>query len=279
MTVAMSGLIIDGVEYEVPGVRVVTWLEDPSIRIRPEDGRPRKTTWVHIIAIHATVGDEPQRILGGAGAPGLARRTINAWGARDHVAAAHLVIDADGTVYQLADLVRDVAYHAREINEVSIGIELAQTSKLEIRQVQLDVCVAVDDRITLVLGLARQLQWPYLGEAMPVARLAAGGNQPGREYVGICGHRDQTTARGPGDPGDAVMRAHLVAGYEGWDFERCEDMQRWAGRQRMANSRGANLVIDGIPGPATVAAMKRYMQRPSGLWVLRPGDSAAMTVV
>lgn len=275
----MSGLLIDGVEVAVPGVNVVHFMEDASLRLRPEDGRPRKTHRVHVITLHTGIGDEPQVVLAGAGPPGLARRMIRGWGAEaDHQAGAHLVIDADGTVYQLADLLRTVSFHARSLNEVSIGIELAQTHQLEVWQQTIDTCVLLDDAITLRLGIQRQLQWPYLGEAKPVARLSGGGALPGMEYVGICGHRDQTTARGPGDPGDAVMRAHLLAGYEGWDFERGEDIQRWSVRQRMANSRGAILTIDGIPGAATVAALRKYMQRPSGLWVLRPGDAAAMTL-
>ncbi len=41
-----------------------------------------------------------------------------------HRTSAHFVIDTDGTVYQLVD-VADVAWHASQCNEISVGIEHA----------------------------------------------------------------------------------------------------------------------------------------------------------
>lgn len=39
-----------------------------------------------------------------------------------HRVSAHFVIDRDGTIYQLVDL-RDTAWHASQVNAVSVGIE------------------------------------------------------------------------------------------------------------------------------------------------------------
>jgi hypothetical protein len=256
-------LVLAGMTADVPGVRTISMDQPGGFVLSPGDCRRRQTAWIRSIVIHATVGDEPQVLLPGAGAPGLAARTIEGWDSDPRHAGAHLVVDADGTVYQVADLVRTVTYHAESINEVSIGIELAQTHKLELRQVQLDVLVLVLDRLTALLGIQRQYHAPYLGEAHPVARLAAGGH----DAIGIFGHRDQTVQRGPGDPGDAVFAALAAAGYEAFDFDQGEDRMTWMQRQGELG-----VAADGIPGTKTVAALAAA-GRPRGMWVSRPGDT------
>lgn len=269
-----GGLVIDGKVELVAGLEIFNWHDNPKLRLGDEDGRRRVDRWIRSIVLHTTKGDEPQRVRAYVGPAGLAYRTVAAWGNDSRHAGAHVIIDGDGTIWCLADLVRDVTYHATSLNEVSIGIELAQSSALEIYQSQIDALVTLDDWLTLRFGIARQLQWPYLGEDHPVGRLAAGG----RDCVGIFGHRDQTEDRGPGDPGNAVYLAHLDRSYEGWDFEHGEDLRINALRQRLANQRGAGLKVDGIPGPATVAAIRRlFPDKPAGLWVVRPGDAEAMT--
>lgn len=267
----MSGLVIDGVEHQVPGLDIRNWHDDPEMSIGPIDGRRRKTRQVQSIGLHATVGDEPQIVLPGAGAPGLARRTVRAWhedDLEDRHAGGHLIVDADGTIWCLADLLRDVTFHAEAMNELSVGIEIAQSQRLEIRQVQVSNTVRLCDAVTLLMGIQRAFHSPYLGEDKPVARLAAGG----KDFVGIFCHRDQTTRRGPGDPGNAIVEAIGEADYDAFNVEEREDIVEWSFRQRRLNQRGAKLTIDGIPGPATRAALQALMLKPGGMWVPRPGD-------
>lgn len=267
----MSGLIIDGVECHVPGLDIRSWHDDAEMSIGALDGRRRKTRVVRSIGLHASKGDEPQVVLPGAGAPGLAKRMVQGWHEDDSEgrhAGGHLVVDADGTIWCVADLLRDVTYHAERMNEVSIGIEIAQTSRLEIRQIQVDNTVRLLDAVTLFMGIQRAIHYPYLGEAHPVARLAAGGE----DYVGIWCHRDQTTRRGPGDPGQAIVDAVIHADYDTFDVDKREDLRTWEFRQRQLVRRGAKLDIDGIPGPATRAALQALMLKPGGMWVPRPGD-------
>lgn len=279
----MSGIVIDGVAEHVPGLEVYDWQDDPKIKLSSEDGRARRTKWVRAIMLHTTRGDMPQVVHAHQGPEGLARRTVAAWGNDSRHAGAHLIVDGDGSIWCLADLIRDVTFHATSMNECSIGIEFAQTSRMvdnvqvfELYQSQIDAGVKLLDWLTLRLGIQRGFHGPYLGEDHPVARLAKGGVDC--DCVGIFGHRDQTIDRSEGDPGNAIFDALFEARYERHNFDEYEDQKVWALRQRMANRRGAQLKVDGVPGPATIAALRRYMQRPAGLWVTRPCDAAAMTV-
>ena len=125
------------------------------------------------------------------------------------------------------------------------------------------VTLSLLDRLTALLGIQRQYHSPYLGEAHPVARLAAGG----ADCVGIFGHRDQTTERGRGDPGDAVMAAGAEASYLGLNFDTGADREFWRPIQR-----DLGIEADGIPGPQTVAALVAAGHR-CGMWVPRPRDA------
>lgn len=85
--------------------------------------------------------------------------------------------------------------------------------------------------------------------------------------VGIYGHRECSSARGRGDPGDRIMEMLIDVGYEPLDFDADEDLERWKGRQRNLGC----LSVDGIPGPKTCAALRDIGHR-HGLLVSRPGD-------
>lgn len=264
----MSGFVIGGkVVPGPPGIPVYSWLDDPEMRVHPGDMRVRKNPWVHMGVLHTTVGDEPQVILPGAGPGGHAKRTVRAWRDDPDHAGSHIVVDDDGTVWCVADLLLEATYHATSVNEVSFGVELCQTNRLEIRQVQIDALCQVGvrgilDVVTEVLSIQRQFHAPYRGSSRPVARLASGGE----DCVGIFGHRDQTTRRGAGDPGDAVFARLAECGYEAFDFARSLDRDVWRGRQATAG-----VVADGVPGPHTCAALRHTIGRAT--WVRRPGDA------
>jgi hypothetical protein len=260
-------LLIKGAEVDVDGLTVRSWLDDPGMRLTPGDGRARRDRWIRSIVLHTTQGDEPQVVRSGAGPAGLAARTAAAWGHSTSHAGAHLVVDGDGTVWCLADLYMDVAYHATSMNEVSIGIELAQTRQLEIFHAQLDTTVTLCDAITRIFGIQRQMHGPYLGDSHAVPRLATGG----KDCVGVFGHRDQTTDRGKGDPGDAVFEHLRSARYEEFNFADDDDLITWRIRQRLLGANGVPVAADGVPGPGTTAAL-RASGRARGLWVHRPGD-------
>jgi hypothetical protein len=250
-------LLIDGKMEDVPGVLSFT---PGNLLLTAEDCRPRRPgVWVRSIILHTTKGDEPQIVRPMGGSPGLAEQTIRAWHSDRRHAGAHLVISGDGSVFCVADLQQTATYHAESINEYSIGIELAQSAALEIWQFQIETLKRLLLWLTARFGIQRQYHAPYLGEAHPVARLAAGG----RDCVGVFGHRDQTTERGPGDPGDAVFTAMADLGFEAFNFDTHEDLRAWMPRQQ-----ALGVHADGEPGPLTVAALKQagYID---GLWVQR----------
>jgi len=252
-------IVIAGKSWELPGS--MCWHDDSRMRITTNNKRPRTTKWIKSIGVHCTKGDEPQVVLPGIGPSGMAHRTVSAWADGDRYASAHVAIDGDGTIWCLADLFYDVTFHAGSINESSIGVEICQTKNNEIWQCQLDNLLLFLDRVTYLLTIQRQFPWPYLGEAHPVRRLANGG----LDFIGIFGHRDQTTQRGPGDPGNAVYETMRLAAYEPRNVDADEDKHIWSRRQESLGVKA-----DGIPGPLTAAAIKNATGNP--IWVPRPGD-------
>jgi len=262
-------VIVGGKQVELAGVRSRSWFDDVAMRLGPNDRRRRfPVPRINSIIIHATVGDEPQIVRQGMGPPGMAARTANAWRADDaenRHAGSQLVVDSNGTVWCLADLLTEAAYHAEELNEHSIGIEIVQTSKLEIFTASCDALLWTIDGLTRLFGIQRQFHAPYLGDSHPVGRLARGG----KDCMGIFGHRDATTKRGRGDPGDYVFEILKRAGYEPMNFETGEDLEIW--KKRQAELCVPGLAIDGVPGPLTTAALLASGRR-YGLWVPRPGD-------
>jgi len=256
-------LILDGVPEDVPGLISASWYDVPSMRVGITDRRRRVTRWIRSIILHTTIGDEPQTVLPYSGPMGMASGTVTAWARDNQHAGSHLLIDGDGSVWCVADLIREATYHAKSINEVSIGVEICQSHKLQIwESSQRPALIKLLDFLTRRLGIARQYQYPYHGEAEPVARLAMGG----ADCVGIFGHRDQTIQRGPGDPGDAVFKWLHEAGYEPLDFARRDDCEAWIPRQAQLGVH-----TDGIPGPTTVRALQAAGY-PHGMWISRPGD-------
>ncbi len=268
------GVVIRGQVEDVPGVLVRSWLDRSLLRLNMgEDGRPRYTRWVRSIVLHTTKGipggrdQRPQQILPGRGndAQGDIRVALS-WARSSRQAGAHLVVDHDGSAACLADLADEVSYHSGEVNEVSIGIEIYQGSDAELYEGQLESVVALVDYLTRRFHIQRQYQWPY--HRRPAARIASGA----QDVVGIFGHRDVTTNRGLGDPGDAIFERLASAGYEAVDFATSQDLETWKLRQQELNrDLNAGLRVDGVPGPSTTAAIERS-GRGHGLWVSRPGD-------
>jgi len=269
--VKMPALIINGRECVVPGLTVVNFRDDPRLALRigqpdgSNDGKTRAgNAWIRLVVLHTTKG-----IPGGADKrsqdirPGLGPSTdagvriARFWSTDPKSSGAHVVVDHDGVVCQLADLQLVSAYHAghKLVNADSVGIEIFQGSGAELYEDQLDAAATLVDALTLHLGIQRQIPDRYRG-ALDRFDL--------RDSVGVVGHRDVSDNRGPGDPGDAIFDVLARRGYERFDFAAGKDLAAWRERQHELG-----VTADGIPGPKTSSALEAR-GHDGGLWVCAP---------
>ena len=261
------GVIIRGTEIKIPGLSIQNFKDEPKFKLKPNDGRKRPNTWVRGIVLHTTKGlpggksKTPQKIKPGNGPNhGRDEKVARMWSLDDRNAGAHLIVDSDSSWVNTCDLQEFAAYHAGNVNTVTVGIEIYQESDAGLYEEQLASVVKMVDFLTRTFSIQRQVHWPYHRHAIKR------GLHRGTDMVGVYGHRDCSNNRGPGDPGDAIIQLLCDAGYESFDFEAEEDKETWKVRQDQLD-----LLPDGIPGPATAAALTRLDYK-DGLWVSRPGD-------
>lgn len=260
----MSGLLIGGKEVVVPELVILNQNDDVRLKLGKEDAKKR-TSSIRQIILHSTRGIPggqikiPQYIKpGGGGDLGREFITSQYWLKDPKSSAAPLIIDADGSIGCICDLLEYATYHAaqKDVNASSIGIEMYQLSDGGIYQATLDSCVKLVNALTEIFWIQRQVHLPY--KKGPIKRLSSGG----RDCVGVFGHRDVSGNRGLGDPGDIIMEMLVQAGYEKFDFSKNQDLHVW-------NDRQISLGIkpDGVPGSETFKALQKagYIK---GLWAL-----------
>ena len=208
-----TGLIIAGARVPVPGVDVVTWLDGPKVP-RVTDGRARKADAVKAIVLHTVHGKVGPLAERGSAPSDRAERYARYQSSTSRDVSWHLTIDTAGTVVQSADLATWTCWHATAVNPWTIGIELVQEADGTVYRPQLDVviwvCEVLCDHFAIPTRVPARNGVPIVGV---VPRLT-GSQGP---WGGVFGHRNQTTNRGKGDPGDHVMEALLAAGFEGVD--------------------------------------------------------------
>jgi hypothetical protein len=263
----VPGVFIRGNSIEVPGLTILNPADDIKYALANEDYRTRPNTWVRGIVIHTTKGipggrdRRKQDIRKGVG-PNTRRdeRLAQMWSLDDRRAGAHLIADHDASWVNTCDLQEHAAFHAGNVNDVTIGIEIYQGSDAELYEAQLLSVVYMLDFLTRTFSIQRQFHWPYKRHAIKR------GLRRGTDMVGIYGHRDCSNNRGRGDPGDAIFEMLQNHGYNAFDYEENEDKDEWRPIQRELE-----LLTDGIPGPKTAAALlaEGYSH---GLYVSRPGD-------
>jgi len=167
------GLIIGGKSYDVEDQVIQSFQDDKAFGLKPNDGKKRPKTWIRGIVVHTTKGipggrnKTPQKIKPGIG-PNSERdeKVAKMWSTDDRNAGAHLVVDSDGSWVCTCDLQTFAAYHAGNVNSVTVGIEIYQESDAGIYEVQLKNTIVMVNFLTRHFGIQRQFHKPYKRHAI-----------------------------------------------------------------------------------------------------------------
>ncbi len=177
-------------------------------------------------------------------------------------ASSHFVLADNGAALVLADLITNRTWHAGAWNPFTIGIEIDQSSADAICTQALATSVHLAWWLCAAFGVQPMLPFhngaPDLGD---IPQLVGGG---AKNFRGHYFHAAQAI-RGRGDPGPALPWALHESGFEGFDVRAGQDILVWKARQKVLGMPLA--AQDGIPGVATVAAMRAMLGRPT--WAVR----------
>ena len=210
-----EGLIINGASVAVPGVRVVTWLDDPRVprAVHGEERDPAKVTGT----IAHTSRGKRCAVTRDTGSPAKGLRVARYLGRRNgRKVSAHFVVAGDGTVYQIADCGSWRANHAGTTNGFVVGGEASQDDDdPSLTRAQVAAFVATMHAIHDALHIPKRV--PMIDGRHIIEDVRAwlsrksGGEQ--RAFSGCAGHRNTSASRGEGDPGDPLMEALRVSGF------------------------------------------------------------------
>lgn len=279
MPLIIEGRSVAVVDVKGNPIESASFLDDKRFQLAKSGYRPRRTNWVRGICVHTRMGAWPLHLVDESRNRRWDEMVAQRWENSGRMAGAHIAIDADGSFACLSDLMTTATYHAGQVNEYSIGIEMYQEPDGTIYKATLMNAVAIIDAITRVFGIQRQvcserqlslrLASPVRGRTKSANLAYHPGGREGRDFVGVYGHRNCTRNRGLGDPGDHIFQFLKMAGYEEFDIDADEDRHVWLSRQAQIGIPEDSL--DGIPGPMTCEALLDQ-GKPYGLWVCRPTD-------
>ena len=264
-------IVLNGQKLDTPGLETVSWLDDPQVP-KATDFNAR-TLWIRAIVMHTVHGKM------GPLKPGIKPSTraeayakYQAHTSRD--VSWDYTLDTDGTIIVSNDPIKNFTWHATAVNPFTLGIEMVQDDDGSLYEGQIAVAVKFLDTLTRLLAdfnhpIQRQVPDTSANTLSPsvrgtIARLVDA--KKAESVVGIYGHRNQNSQKGPGDPNDYIFNALLKAGYKGFRLDQNEDLNFWKPIQTKYH-----LTSDGVPGRDTMNALKSDGY-PHGLLVQRPGD-------
>lgn len=210
-------LILDGALVTLPGVETRCYADDPAVP-RTTDGRRRRREDVAGIVLHTVTGHPHQpAVLPGSRHSEHAERLARYQAYSARKVSWHFTVDTDGTVVQSADPATWTCWHAGGVNPWTVGIELCQGPAGELYEVQLAAMVKVVDWLCSSLDIARH--YPMrAATGRPHGGLIDRLKGTAFPWDGVFGHRNQTSDKPHGDPGDAPFVALAAAGYRGVPF-------------------------------------------------------------
>lgn len=287
-------IILNGNKYEIPGVKTVSYLDTVErkvgnkVRVQPAFGpaihcSPR-TTWIRGIVVHTNRGMEPGRVVPGGKDMGRDIALARYQASSTRKAGWDYTTDTDGSIAVSNDPWDNYTWHAGPANANTVGIEMVQETNKpwNLYEDGLDATVLLLDYLTNRLGIQRQIMcWDSTKNTFekgvipgrlqsPLDRKPGKKAPTGGDVVGIYGHRNITTNKGSGDPGNAIFEKLKEAGYELFDVAKKQDLDVWKERQKQLGLSAE--LCNGVPGPETRRALglagKSY-----GMWVSRPIDA------
>lgn len=251
----MPGLTIGKKEEQVSNLNIANFIDDPTLKLKQGHScRSRHTRWVRSIIVHNTK-NIPVVIKPGKGpSTNVGKRVVNWWSLNPTPAGAHIIIDWDGVIYCLTDLLEDAAYHASKMNENSIGIEVYENDQGVVYEAQVNALVE------LVVWLCHrfniQMQMPVYDNKQ-IDRLVSGGN----DCVGVFGHCHVWYQGKKYDPSINIFKALMNTNlFKQFDFQNKKDLEFWEDIQFKLH-----LKVDGVPGPKTSDALQELGYK-SGLY-------------
>ena len=287
-------IVFDGNQYEIPGVRTVSFLDTverkigTKTRVQPAFGPAihgkLRTEWIRGIVVHTNRGMEAGQIVPGGKDMGRDIALARYQASSTRVAGWDYTVDTDGSIAVSGDPFDMYTYHAGTVNSYTVGIEMVQDTNKpwNLYQDGIDSTVLLLDYLTARLGIQRQIMcWDSTSNKFvtgvipgrlqgPYDRKSKRNKPPtGGDVVGIYGHRNITTNKGSGDPGNAIFDALRAAGYELMDVGKKQDIEIWKERQK-ALGLSPDL-CNGVPGPETRRALA-LTGKSYGMWVSRPMD-------
>lgn len=210
-----SSIVYDGSLVELDGFEILNYAQHPTDVPIVRDGKRRAVppTAITLHTVHGKLG--PLRPGKKASAKAEAYAKYQARTPRE--VSWHFTLDTDGTVVQSADPVRWLAWHAGHVNGWTVGIELVQDDDGALYDFQLEVCARFLGVLCDRLGIPRRFLAdahgaPLRGPVKSLQPVSEGGLA--KQWPGVFGHRNVTTNRGPGDPGDHVFEALRRAGFQ-----------------------------------------------------------------
>jgi hypothetical protein len=243
----MPGLVINGVEEEVPtlGFPVFNYIHNPALLLKMGHSmRARHTRRIKSIGLHNTK-NIPTVVKPGFGhGTAVGERVVRWWTTNPKPAGAQLIIDWDGHVYCMADLLLHAAYHMGSMNEVSIGIEIYEDDHGAVYEGQLRETVNLVDWLCCRFQI--QMQIPTVGFIEEIPRIANGG----KDCYGVFGHCHNYHGK-QNDPGLDIFRMLRNAGFKEFNFVTKQDLVLWRDIQKQLG-----VVPDGIPGTETCDALQ-----------------------
>lgn len=266
-------IILNEAKFEIPNVKTTSWLDQEASvkKINQVTDKNPRATWIRSIVCH-TVHGKLGKLLPGKGPEGdLAERYARYQINTQRSVSWDFTCDLDGSWIIQNDPLKFYTWQATSVNPHTCGFELVQLDNGDLYEDQIAKAVEFIDFLTAKLGIQRQIPWDIKNNCSPrgiINRIAGSNN--GRDVVGIYSHSHQTKNRGYGDCGPWLPAALKKAGYLTFSFDGDDDKAFWKAQQKSLGISEKD--CDGIPGPATVRALKAS-GKAHGMLISRPIDN------